>query len=191
MRRVLGLAVVLLSACQGGGFGQREPAPSPPDAVTKPLPETASPARPVAGKPVSGVYTSQFRSRAEDGKGKLRDEFGSFVYWLEETAPGSAVVRYEGNASYVSRSPYGGSDSAWVKVSGRALLKQGTWVLNTTQGGQCEVRFQIDGGVLLHLSALCEQPGQFGHYAWPPAQTALKYQRPLKTGELQQARKGR
>lgn len=175
MRKLVYLALPILVACQSSGVGGPAPA-QPTVAVPAPSPEPV--AKPQA-KLNSGFYTHKFRTRDRDGKGRLRNEFGSFSYWLEEIVPGAALVRYEGDATYATRGRLGGTDNGWIKVEGVATLKQGVWVLQTTERWRCEARFQLEANVLRHISALCDDAGPFGHYAWPPAQTRLKLQRAL------------
>lgn len=180
---------LLLAGCQGGLFSRETPASPPAESLASGVnAQSAAKSAPAPARLLSGWYAADFRHKREDGRGRLKDEFGKFSYWFDEVGPGSAQVRYEGGATYVSTSQFGGTDSAWIQVSGNALLKQGVWVLQTKQGGSCEVRFQVDAQSLRHLSAICEQTGQFGHYAWPVAQSVLKFQRPLRPGELTELR---
>ncbi|HRE16042.1 MAG TPA: hypothetical protein PLW86_03110 [Rhodocyclaceae bacterium] len=174
---------LLLSACQSSGWFTGMAASDATRSGENQGETTKS-----GAKSVSGLYVFQFQNKSVDGKGKVQNEFGRFSYAVDEVSPGSAAVRYEGESTYASKSAYGGTDGAWVRVAGMATLKQGVWVLNTTTGGNCEVRFQNDGQNLRHLSAICQQPGQFGHLAWPPAQTTVKFVRLLQAAEQSELR---
>lgn len=187
--RIFFCFTLLLAGCQGGLFSRETAAPPAAESSVPGVnAQTSTKPVPAPARLLSGWYVADFRHKREDGRGRLKDEFGKFSYWIDEISPGAALVRYEGGATYVSAGQFGGTDSAWIKVSGSAALKQGIWVLQTTQGGNCEVRFQAEAQSLKHLSAICEQAGQFGHYAWPVAQSVLKLQRPLKPAEQAELR---